>query len=92
MDIDGKSNATNQKRKPLDPALQAIEKSLPEGSVRIVTPLVWDESGEVVLGCVTWKAPGDNEASGAEAGTLGGTSKSDSTVHQKELTSDDFNC
>jgi hypothetical protein len=92
MNIDGKSNATSQKRKPVDPALQAIEKSLPAGSVKIVTPLVRDESGEVVLACVTWKTPGDNEARGAEEGTPEGTAESDSAVHRKELKSDDFNC
>lgn len=64
MNIDGKSNATNQERKPLNSLLHAIEKSLPAGSVRVVTPLVRDESGEVVFSHVTWKIPTDNEASG----------------------------
>jgi hypothetical protein len=70
MNVDGKSKVTGQEIEPVKAAchtigavLKMIEKNLPEGSVRIITPVLRDESGEVVLSCVTWMTPGANEAS-----------------------------
>jgi hypothetical protein len=58
MNIDWNSEEGKRAMARRNRLLRLIDRSAPEGSVRVTTPLVRDEHGEVVLAVTHWERPG----------------------------------